>query len=61
MELFDILFGDSRLKTCEGYTINYSEPYWDPCPYYGCITYQIVEESTLCYCPKYVRLLVHYN
>lgn len=49
MGLFDILFGDPRPKKCDGYTINYSDPYWSPCPFHGCTTYQTVEEYTLCY------------
>lgn len=23
---------ESRPQMCEGYTINYDDPYWDPCP-----------------------------
>ena len=45
---------------CEGHTINYSEPYWDPCPYHGCTTYQTKEDPHLCYCPECNRLLKHY-
>ena len=48
-----------RPSHCDGYTINYSEPYYEPCPFHGCTTYQTVEDSTLCYCPKCKRLLVH--
>lgn len=71
MGLLDILFGKrtpqngpidhiiGRPAKCEGYTINYSNPYWSPCPFHGCTTYQTVEEYTLCYCPKCRRLLVH--
>lgn len=47
MGLFDFLFGDPRPETCEGYTINYSDPYSDPCLYNGCTTYQTIEEPTL--------------
>ena len=60
MWLFDILFGEPRPKKCEGYMINYSDPYWEPCPDHGCTTYQTEEDPTLCYCPKCGRLLVHY-
>lgn len=69
MGLWDFIFGrqsneegnEEYPKTCQGCTINYSDPYWDPCPYHGCTTYQTVEEPTLCYSPKCGRLLVHYN
>ena len=59
MGLFDILFGDPRPRKCDGYTINYSDPYWSPCPFHDRTTYQTVEEPTLAYCPKCKRLLVH--
>ena len=60
MILFDILFGNSRPSTCEGYRINYNDPYHEPCPHHGCTTYQTYEDDELCYCPKCNRLLVHY-
>lgn len=49
-----------RPQTYEGYTINYEDPYYEPCPYHGCITYQTIEDKTLCYCPQCRKLLVHY-
>lgn len=45
---------------CEGYRINYNDPYHEPCPHHGCTTYQTYEDDELCYCPKCNRLLVHY-
>lgn len=59
MSFFDLIFGDPKPEKVEGYTIDYSDPYWSPCPFHGCTTYQTVEEYTLCYCPKCKRLLVH--
>lgn len=50
------LFGQKR---CDGYTIDYNDPYWQPCPKHGCTTYQTVEDASLCYCPLCRRLIIH--
>lgn len=47
-------------RTCNGYTINYNDPYHEPCPTHGCTTYQTLEDPSLCYCPKCNWLLIHY-
>lgn len=64
MGILDFIFGkdanENRPIMCEGYTINYDDPYWDPCPYHHCTTYQTVEDNRYCYCPKCNRLLHHY-
>ena len=68
MGLFDKIFGSSTKQTvemeypetCQGYTINYSDPFHEPCPTRGCTTYQTYEERTYCYCPKCKTLLIHY-
>ena len=61
MEQYELLLGIiPKPSKCDGYTINYSNPHWDTCPYHKCTTYQTIEEPTLCYCPKCRRLLVHY-
>ena len=69
MGLLDILLGrrgtqlikaEEYPTTYQWYTINYSDQYWDPCPYHKCTTYQTVEERMYCYCPKCKKLLHHY-
>lgn len=70
MGVFDIIFGNQSIQsqtdiieyplTCQGYTINYSDPDDKLCPTHGCTTYQTVEENTCCYGPKCRRLLHHY-
>ena len=56
--IFNLLFG--RPLYVDGYTINYADPFREPCVHCGSTTYQTKEEYTLCYCPKCRRLLVHY-
>lgn len=45
--------------TCQGYRINYNEPYHEKCPDHGCICYQTFENPSLAYCPKCGRILIH--
>lgn len=45
--------------SCQGYRINYNEPYHENCPEHGCTCYQTFENPTLAYCPKCRRLLIH--
>lgn len=48
-------------RKCKGYTINYDDPFWEPCPEHGCTTYQTVEDPSLCYCPLCRRLMIHHD
>lgn len=45
--------------SCQGYRINYNEPYHEKCPDHGCTCYQTFENAALAYCPKCRRILIH--
>ena len=44
-----------------GYTIDYSEPYVEPCPTHKCRTYRVKEVSYLVWCPLCMDLLEVYE
>lgn len=50
---------DALPNTCQGYRINYNDPYHEKCPEHGCTCYQTYENPTLAYCPKCGRILIH--
>lgn len=45
--------------SCQGYRINYNEPYHEKCPDHGSTCYHTFENPTLAYCPKCGRILIH--
>ena len=48
-------------ETCQGYRINYNDPYYEKCPEHGCTCYQTYENPSYAYCPKCGRILIHYD
>lgn len=44
---FQMMFPRKR----RGYTIDYSNPFHEPCPTYKCKTYHVKETSSLVWCP----------
>ena len=44
-----------------GYTIDYSNPFHEPCPTHGCKTYRVKETSCLVWCPLCMDFLEVYG
>lgn len=44
-----------------GYTIDYSNPFNEPCPTHGCKTYRVKETSFLVWCPLCMDFLEVYG
>lgn len=45
----------------KGYTIDYSNPFHEPCPTHGCKTYHVKETSLLVWCPLCMDFLEVYG
>lgn len=59
MGRFDEFLNIFRVKEYDGYKINYSKPFHEPCPTHGCTTYE-TDEPGFCYCPQCGRILIHH-
>lgn len=59
LEISQGILNNNMPESCQGYRINYNEPYHEKCPDHGCTCYQTFENPTYAYCPKCGRILIH--